>query len=107
MFGTTCIGIIGFGVYSLVVGSRKIFPGSGSPIAMAQMLLSSIHVTAQILLGLLIISVISILIANKVIEPNSGLPVLSVISGYLLGKSFKDISSSPTRRTQDKGANEK
>lgn len=98
MFVITCVGIIGFGVYSLRVGSRNIFQGSGSPIAMAQMLLSSIHVTAQILLGLLIISIITILIANETIEVQSGLPVLSVISGYLLGKSFKDISNTPTRK---------
>lgn len=98
MFGVTCIGIIGFGVYSLAVGAKRIFEGSGSPIAMAQMLLGSIHVTSQILLGLLIISIISLLISAKIVDAASGLPVLSVVSGYLLGKSFKDVSSTPSKK---------
>ena len=101
MFVIICLGIIGFGMYSLNIGSRKIFPGSGTPISMAQMLLSSIHVTSQILLGVLIIAIISLLISNKIITAEAGLPVLSVISGYLLGKNFKDISFNPTKKSKD------
>jgi len=106
MFAAISIGIIAFGMYSLNVGSKNIFAGSGAPISMAQMLLSSIHVTSQILLGVLIVTIISLLISTKIVSAESGLPVLSVISGYLLGKNFKDISFNPTKRTNtDKGPN--
>jgi len=99
--GMVSVGIIGFGMYSLKIGSNQIFSGSGAPISMAQMLLSSIHITSQILLGVLIITIISLLIAFKMITADAGLPVLSVISGYLLGKNFKDVSFNPTKKSKD------
>ncbi|MEM6813663.1 MAG: hypothetical protein AAF600_04645 [Bacteroidota bacterium] len=101
IFGSISLGIVGFGMYSIKVGSSSIFKGSGSPISMAQMLLSSIHITSQILLGVLIITIISLLIANQIISEESGLPVLSVISGYLLGKNFKDVSFSPAKKKRN------
>ena len=100
MFGVITLGIILFGMYSLHIGGEKIFIGSGSPISMAQMLLSSIHITSQILLGVLIITTISLLIANQIISEEAGLPVLSVISGYLLGKNFKDVSFSASKKSK-------
>ncbi|MEP1779744.1 hypothetical protein [Reichenbachiella sp.] len=102
MFLVITLGIIIFGMYSLNVGGKKIFEGSGSPISMAQMLLSSIHITSQILLGVLIVTVISLLIANEIITEEAGLPVLSVISGYLLGKNFKDVSFNASKKSQSK-----
>lgn len=105
MFAATSILIIGFGAYTLRIGSNEVFRGSGSPIAMAQMLLSSIHVTSQILLGVLIVTIISLLVSNKIISSESGLPVLSVISGYLLGKNFKDISFNTSSKNKPTNSN--
>lgn len=100
IFGVVCLGIIGFGAYTINTGADSVFKGSGSPISMAQMLLSSIHITSQILLGVLIVTIISLLIAKKIISEEAGLPVLSVISGYLLGKNFKDVSFVPSKKTK-------
>ena len=89
-------------VISLIIGAKNIFRGSGSPISMAQTLLSSIHVTIQHLLGVLIIVLISLLMVEKVISSEAGLPLLSAVSGYLLAKSFKDVNISPTKKNEGK-----
>ena len=100
IFTAIAISIIGFGAYSISVGSKSVFKDSGAPISMAQMLLSSIHITSQILLGVLIVTILSLLIANEIISDEAGLPVLSVISGYLLGKNFKDVSFVPSKKSK-------
>jgi hypothetical protein len=85
-------------VVSLYYGAKNIFRGSGSPISMAQTLLSSIHITIQHLLGVLIIVLISLLMTEKIITSEAGLPLLSAVSGYLLAKTFKDVNITPTKR---------
>ena len=89
-------------VVALWVGMKSIFPDSGSPISMAQTLLSSIHVTIQHLLGVLIIILICILMVEKIITSEAGLPLLSAVSGYLLAKTFKDVNISPTKKGEEK-----
>ncbi len=84
--------IIGFGIVSLRIGEKSIFPGSGAPASMAQMVLSSVHITSQHLLGVLIIMILSLLMTHQVLTIESGLPLLSAVIGYLLGKNFKDVS---------------
>lgn len=85
-------------VFAIIVGMKSIFPGSGSPISMAQTLLSSIHVTIQHLLGALIIILICLLMIEDIITSEAGLPLLSAVSGYLLAKSFKDVNITPTKK---------
>ncbi len=85
-------------VVSLYYGAKNIFRGSGSPISMAQTLLSSIHITIQHLLGVLIIVLISLLMTEKIITSEAGLPLLSAVSGYLLAKTFKDVNITPTKK---------
>lgn len=69
---------------------EKIFTGSGAPISMAKMVLSSIQITSQILFGILAIGILCVMILEDKIRSDAGLPVISAIIGYLLGKSFKD-----------------
>lgn len=78
-------------LWAIHIASKSIFPGSGAPISMSQVLLSSIHVTSQILFGLLAIIIISILLFEKIISSDAGLPIMSAIVAYLLGKGAKDI----------------
>lgn len=92
--------IIGFGIVSLYIGEKSIFRGSGIPVSMAQMLLSSVHITSQHLLGVLIIVTLSLLMAHGVLTTEAGLPLLSAVVGYLLGKNFKDVSFTPEDRSQ-------
>jgi len=107
--GIICLLMITIYITAIIVAGQSIFPGSGSPISMAQTLLSSIHVTAQHLLGVLIIILICILMVSKIVTSEAGLPLLSAVAGYLLAKTFKDINISPTRRSgnnQDKNKDE-
>lgn len=85
--------IVAFNVYSLHIGRNSIFPGSGQPIGMAQTLLGSVHITSQILLGVLSIALLCLLMANTILATEAGMPLVSAVIGYLLGKSFKDISA--------------
>jgi len=62
---------------------------------MAHTLLSSLHVTAQHLIGILIIVIIGVLMTHGTLQSQAGMPLLSAVAGYLLGKGFKDISSGP------------
>jgi hypothetical protein len=94
-----CLAILILFFMSLRVANQHIFPGSGRPAVMAQMLLSSIHLGAQHLLGVFVIAVLSILLVKKIISTETGLPLLSAIAGYLLGKNFRDVSFTPTEHT--------
>ena len=83
------------------ISSKSIFPGSGSPVSMAKIVLSSIHLTAQILFGILVIGILCVMIMEGKIESNAGLPIVSGVVGYLLGKSFKDVyESAPKNKNQ-------
>jgi hypothetical protein len=102
IFSSALIIIAFITFYGLWVGKGNIFPGSGKPITMAKVILSSILVNSQIIFGLFICTSLLILIQEEKIEANSGLPLLSAISGYLLGKTFKDITNSSTENKENK-----
>ncbi len=97
--GVISLFVIGFGIFTIWAAKESIFHGSGAPISMSKMLLSSVHITSQHLLGILIIVILSLLIANQILETNAGLPVLSAIAGYLLGKTFKDVTFTPSKKS--------
>lgn len=88
----TSLFTICFGIFSLYIGEKSIFKGSGLPASMAQMLLSSVHITSQHLLGVLVIVILSLLMVHRVLNTEAGLPLLSAVIGYLLGKTFKDVT---------------
>ncbi len=98
--GVTCLLMITIYITALVIGMKSVFHGSGTPISMAQMLLSSIHVTTQHLLGVLIIILICILMVKNIVTSEAGLPLLSAVAGYLLAKTFKDVDISPTKKSK-------
>lgn len=79
------------------LSAKHIFEGSGKPISMAKIVLSSIQMTAQILFGILVIGIICIMILDGKITSDAGLPIVSGIVGYLLGKSFKDVYEGTSR----------
>lgn len=85
-------------VVALLIAMNSIFKGSGSPISMAQTVLSSIHVASQHLLGVLVITVVCVLMVKNIITSAAGLPLLSAVAGYLLAKTFKDVNISPSKR---------
>jgi hypothetical protein len=90
--------VIIYGWYIMWLSATNIFRGSGKPISMAKVVLSSVHITAQILFGVLVIGIVSVMMLEGKITPDAGLPVISGIVGYLLGKSFKDVyENSPAK----------
>ena len=104
--GIICLLMITIYITAIVVGKKSIFPGSGSPISMAQTLLSLIHVISQYFLGVLIIILICILMVNKVVTSEAGLPLLSAVAGYLLAKTFKDVNISPSKKSKPTDKND-
>ncbi|MCP3901990.1 MAG: hypothetical protein GY715_00015 [Planctomycetes bacterium] len=89
--------------HGLRIGSTAIFRGSGRPVEMAQTLLSSIHITSQMLFGLLAVALVCLLMAEKIVSTEAGLPLLSAVVGYLLGKGFKDVSSARSEAPPESG----
>ncbi len=104
--GVVCVLIITIYIAALRVARSSIFPGSGSPKSMAQTLLSSIHVVSQHLLGAMVITLICVLMVEKTITSEAGLPLLSAVAGYLLAKTFKDVNISPADKNKDDGEEE-
>lgn len=89
-------------IAAICVGKKSIFGGSGRPVSMAQTLLSSIQVIQQNLFGILALIILSLLIINEIITSDAGLPIISGIIGYLLGKTYKDISFQVEERKAEK-----
>jgi len=80
--------IISFGFYSLYISKENIFKGSGKPEKMALMVLESIYLMAKNLAGIFIITSILIIMSEKLISNEQGLPIVTLVVGYLLGKDF-------------------
>jgi hypothetical protein len=110
VLGATILVILIILIYALIINSRSndsIFKGSGKPVSMAKIVLSSIHITAQIFFGILVIGILSVMIFEDKITSDAGLPVVSGIVGYLLGKSFKDVyEGAPAKRRLNNTASE-
>ncbi len=75
-------------VVALNQASKSIFPNSGAPVNMANVLLQSILAAGQIIAGLAILAVITVLMIEKFISSEVGLPIIAAITGYLVGRSF-------------------
>lgn len=92
--------VLGYGLQTLKVSNKNIFPGSGAPHKMASMILSSTYLMAKYLVGIFIIASILILLGEKVISTEQGLPVLTLIVGYLLGNNSNISSKSSDEKSQ-------
>lgn len=75
-------------ITALYFASKNIFSGSGVPITMADFLLRSIMSAGQIIAGIAILAVITILIVSGKITSEVGLPIIATLLGYLVGRSF-------------------
>jgi hypothetical protein len=86
--------IIGFAVYSIYVSKKDIFHGSGKPEKMASMVLESIYLMAKNIVGIFIVTTIMISMSEKLLSIEQGLPIVSLVVGYLLGKEFNQHKDS-------------
>lgn len=93
--------IVCYGMYSLKISNQSIFVGSGKPDKMATMVLESIYIMAKNLVGVFIITTILILISEKILGTDQGLPVVSLVIGYLLGKDFVTTKNATVTNKND------
>lgn len=93
--------IVGIYTFSIWHASKTIFAGSDAPISMSQALLSSLHITGQLLFGVIAVIVLSVLMTEGIINSEAGLPIFSAMVAYLLGKGYKDISFLPKSKSSD------
>lgn len=84
----TSLFILSFGLYSLCISKNKVFPGSEKPEKMASMILESIYLMAKSLIGVFIVTAILLLMSEKIISNEQGLPIVTLIVGYIVGKEF-------------------
>lgn len=77
-------------IIALILASRNIFSGSGSPVDMANVLLQSIMAAGQIIVGLAILAIITVLMVAKEISAEVGLPIITAITAYLVGRNFNN-----------------
>ncbi len=79
--------------YFLVLRSmaEKIAIGSGSPISISRIFLSSLYSSSQIIFGIIFTVILAMLMSENFIPSEAGLPVLSAVVVYILGKERKDI----------------
>ena len=70
---------------------------------MSQALLSSLHITSQMIFGVFGVVILAWLISRDIITAEAGLPILSATTAYLLGKSYKDVGFDVSKpKSQDK-----
>ncbi|MEW5805170.1 MAG: hypothetical protein AB1721_00340 [Patescibacteria group bacterium] len=88
---------------SVCRAAEKIWPNSGDPLSMSQMLLASLQANAQILFGILALFILFVLMEEKIISSEAGLPIFSALAAYLLGKGFKESSFLNKNKKNEKG----
>jgi hypothetical protein len=81
--------IIIYNFWVMWIASEKIFPNSGTPISMAQTVLNSIQATSQFLFGLFVVTVFLVLTIEDVVKSDVGIPVITSVVGFLLGRTQK------------------
>ena len=81
--------IFAYGIYTLSVSKESIFKGSGDAPKMGLIVLYACNLMTKYFFGILIISIIFIFICEKIIGIDQGLPIITLIIGYLLAKGFE------------------
>jgi len=84
-----CVFVIIY-IIALFSASKSIFHGSGAPVDMANVVLQSILAAGQIIVGIAILAMITILIVTDKISSEVGLPIIAAITGYLVGRNFNN-----------------
>jgi len=90
IFGEAIVLFVIVYIITLFLAHKSIFPGSGAPIEMANIVLQSILAAGQIIAGITILSIIVILIITNKISSEVGLPIIAAITGYLVGRNFNN-----------------
>jgi len=62
----------------------------GDPASVSKAFSEVINTQAQLIVGVLIVLVITLLMIEKNITAEAGLPIISLVGGYLLGKGIND-----------------
>lgn len=73
---------------SLFLANESIFPGSGQPIPMLNKLYESLALNSQTNLALFTVALISILMVEKVVSSEAGMPIISAVIGYTVAKNI-------------------
>jgi hypothetical protein len=81
------IAIMIINIMGLIAGKEKLFMGSGVPGLMAKAINNLSLLNSQFLYGSLITSLVLIGITEKIIESNVGIPIITSIIGFLIGKN--------------------
>ena len=80
-------GLLVFGAFIFITwyGIKNLFPGSGDPANVAKSFSEITKNYSQLIVGMFVVLVITALLLEKVISPESGLSIISLIVGYILG----------------------
>ncbi len=95
--GVATVLIIIFNAYAMGIAAKHVFSGSGAPINMANAVINSIQATSQFLFGMFLVTTLFVLIIEKVITSEVGIPVVTSVIGFLLGRT---ITAPETRRSR-------
>ena len=69
--------------------SKSIFTGSGAPTSMADVFRQSMMTAGQVVIGLSILAVITVLVVSGKISSEVGLPIITAIAtAFVVGKHF-------------------
>lgn len=85
------VGVLFIFCKSVLVAKSTIFSLGKSPISLSKALLSYLHVTNQTLFGIFIVTTLTLLMMENVIESDAGLPLLSAVAGYLLARGTSEV----------------
>ena len=85
-------------LFSIYLTAKYVWKDGDVPLSKTKLLLTYLQSIAQILFGFFVVFVISLLISNKAINSEAGLPVMSAFVAYVLGKGLKDVSTEPDKK---------
>ena len=72
------------------IANDNIFPYSGMPVQMLNKLYEALLLSSQAILAVIFVTIIAVLIAERIVESQAGLPIISAIIGYTVAK---DVSN--------------
>lgn len=89
LLGIFAIILISFLVGITVYGIKNLYPGSGAPSDIAPTFTELIKNYGQMVVGLFITAALVALLLDGKVSENAVLPIISLITGYLLGGGVK------------------
>lgn len=93
---------------ALFIANDNIFPYSGMPVQMLNKLYEALLLNSQTMLALAFVTIIAVLITEKKIESQAGLPIISIIIGYTVAKDLSKEEKKPEeKKIEEKKPEEK